>query len=490
MEARSIGIGPRHFVGCALVVAALAGVSSAARGASPVVADRISALVEAVDAGTARVGVHVVSLQTGAQVYAHDAGALFKPASNMKVITSTAALGILGTKFTYRTVLGVRGDDLIVIGSGDPSFGDPKLAEEAGEPITAAFHGWAAALKARGIREIRGDLVFDDTVFESKRYHPSWPANQRHHWYSAPVGGLNFNDNCIDVEVAPGSGPGSAAAIRVVPGNTYTDVRNEAKTGGKQAVSIRRLGDDPVYVVSGTVARKGTLQSIAVPDPGMLFASALRTSLAAKGIKIHGELRRARVRDDRGGVPSEVTVIGVCERSLPDLLGRLNKNSQNLFAECLLKTIGFHESVREHGHGEGSYATGERYVRRYLKRIGAPDLDTIVIEDGSGLSHGNRVTPRLLTRVMLHTARNGDGAVFLASLAVAGEDGTLRRRMRDIEGQVRAKTGYISGVHALSGFARSKSGVTYVFSILVNEVKASGAKKLQDDICRVLVNEG
>ncbi len=211
--------------------------------------------------------------------------------------------------------------------------------------------------------------------------------------------------------------------------------------------------------------------------------------LAAKGIAVRGDVRRERVRDGLGKPPASCTVVAVYERKFDDLITRLNKDSQNLFAECFLKTVGFYGSAKETGTGEGSYETGPKYVMAFLKQIDAPVTPEVRIDDGSGFSHHNRVTPHLLTYVLRHMYRSPKNKVFLASLPIAGEDGTLERRMRDIRGAVRAKTGYINGVYALSGYAMSRSGKVYCFSVLCNDVRSGSAKGCIDDICRAMVND-
>ncbi len=465
----------------------------------PAVADgtdlarQLDKLVAGIKPGTMKAGVYVAELVSGNEVFKHNADEPLKPASNMKILTVVTALDRLPPGFKYRTTLATRGDDLVVLGLGDPSVGDPRLARDRKEPITAVFHDWAAKLKAKGITEVKGNLVIDDSAFEAEFYNRNWPADQRQQWYSAPVGALNFNNNCIDVTVKPGPQAGEPAVVEVSPPNTYVTIRNECKTGGgkKGGPAIARKGDSPVYVVSGTCRSPGTLQSIAVPDPGLFFASACRTALAAKGIRIAGETRRERVRDGRGNLPPTCTVVAVHERDLTDILGRINKNSQNLFAECLLKTTAFQLSALEKGEGTGSYAVARAYVNALLDRCGVYRPTGVVLDDGCGLSPQNRVTPRMLVQVLRYIGRHPARRMFIPSLAAPGEEGTLEKRMKGLEGRVQAKTGYIAGVYALSGYAQGNSGKVYCFSILLNNVTTDGgtAKKLEDDICRTLVND-
>lgn len=467
----------------------LVSVASSSAADDAELARQIDKLVSGVKPGAMRFGICVIDLESGREVYAKDADEPLKPASNMKLVTTGTALDLLPPNFTYRTTLALRGDDLVVLGRGDPSLGDPVLAREHHEPITAMFHAWAAALKAKGITGIKGDLVIDDTAFEAERYNPNWPIDQRDTWYSAAVGALTFNDNCIDVTVSPGGKAGEPASVEISPPNTYTIIKNDCRTGSRQRVGIGRRGDQPVFVVSGTCRNPGSLAAVSVPDPGLFFAGALRTSLAAKGIRIDGEIRRERVRDDRGNLPSSCTVVAVYERPLTAMLGRINKNSQNLFAECLFKTIAFEMSAAEQGVGDGSYATGRKYVRRFLEKCQIPNLADIYIDDGSGFSPKNRVTTRTLATVLRYMARHSRAQDYRTSLARAGEDGTLERRMKDLKGRVQAKTGYIAGVYALSGYAVADPARTYCFSMLFNSAVNGGeVKRLEDNVCRVLAN--
>lgn len=468
----------------------------AARSASAYdgpIPQQIDKLLAAVKPGTMRVVVCVTDLASGRPVYERAADELMKPASNMKLLTVAAALDLLPPDFRYRTTLGICGEDLVVVGSGDPSLGDPRLAQERNEPVTAIFHDWALKLQAKGISQIRGDLVIDDSAFEALHYNPNWPANQRQQWFSAPVGALNFNNNCIDVAVRPGPKVGDPALIEVIPPNSYVTIRNECRTGSRSGgggPTIARKGDTPVYVVSGTCRTAGKLQPTAVPDPGLFFAGACRTSLAARGIRIEGQVRRQRVRDARGNLPASCHVVAVYERRLKDILRRINRNSQNLFAECLLKTLGAQLAGTLTEAGTGSYETGRRLVGLYLQKAGIARPAGVVIDDGSGFSPLNRVTARMLTQILTHMGRHPQSAAFRDSLAVPGEESTLKKRMKDLQGRVQAKTGYIAGVYALSGYAAGTSGATYCFSVLVNDAaNGTAAKQLQDDICRVLVNE-
>ena len=419
----------------------------------------------------------------------------FQPASTIKLVTTAAAMTVLPSDFTYRTVLARRGDDLLVIGSGDPSIGDPKMAHEAAEAITAVFHRWAQKLKAAGLTTIRGDLVFDDSCFEQQHLHPRWIEQfkgQMQSWWAAPVGGLNFNDNCVDLVIKPGPALGQLAEVTLIPNTSWVKLENHTKTATKGEPLVSRLGTGPITIsVTGPVSKPNDPDnplSLTVVDPGAFFASTLRTVLAADDIKINGQTRRERVRLANGELPPDVQVIAVHETPLADLLWRLNKSSQNLFAEALFKTIGAHPG-RGRPEQVGGYETARPVVEEFLKSIGA-SLENCVLDDGSGLSHSNRVTPAMMGAILRFMDHHPHRDRWLASLAEPGErEGTLRKRMRDLRGRVFAKTGHLSGVSALCGYVLGPHDYRWAFVVLCNDTekaKGGGANQLQDALCRTL----
>ncbi len=455
----------------------------------------LAAIAEHAGVGRMRVGVRVVRLGgAGELVYEQRPNEPFKPASNEKLLTSAAALNLLPDSFTYRTVLAVRGDDLVIVGAGDPSIGDPRLAKEAREPVTAVFHRWAEKLQAAGITSVAGNLIFDDHIFEQEHVHPSWRGQfNLETWYAAPVGGLNFNDNCVDVVIERGAANGKPAVVRLVPDTPWVGLTAGATTAAKGQPIIKRLGAGPITIsVTGSVSTGNTSDpfSVAIVDPGAYFASTARTALAAKGIRITGDTRRERVRRTDGTLPDQLRIIAVHESSIPDWLWRVNKSSQNMFAEALFKTVGAYAHTVDRPRVGGN-DTARAAVRDYLAALKVP-LDGCVFDDGSGLSHENRVTPALLVAVLRSMDRHPRRNVWLESLAVPGEEeGTLRRRLKDLADSVHAKTGTISGVSSLSGYVTDKSGQRYAFSILCNDTErakggTSAAHKIQDDICRKL----
>ena len=456
--------------------------------------DRLRRAFLAQPAVARRSGLRVVSLPDEKVVYSSPrAGEPFIPASNQKLLVSAAALERLGPAFRWTTRLARCGDDLVVFGAGDPATGDPRLAAKADEPITAMFDRWAQALEDQGITHVTGDLIVDDAAFDDQWVHPNWSAGDLQRWYGAPVGGLNFNNNCIDVTVIPGGRPGAATTVEVMPPNDLVRIINRSRTAASGVPVISRKGLTHEFILTGTCAKRSTLTSAPVVDPSLFFASAFRTALGSAGIRIDGVIRREILRRSNGTLPASCGQIAVHESALTDALGRMNKQSQNFFAECVLKTLGHHAMGRK--PSTGTWSAGAEVVRRFVASVSS-DPTGLVIDDGSGLSRHNRVTPRQLTDVLVHLYQSRSRDAFVESLSVAGVDGTLRRRagMRSIKGQVKAKTGYISGVRTLSGYVEAKSGQWFAFSFLFNDagpkrIGTSPATRLQDKICGILARE-
>lgn len=453
--------------------------------------DNLTALLDRALTGhgqsKARFGGRVVSLPSGDVVYDSGGRSPLIPASNMKLVVMATAIDHLGPNYEFRTVCAVRGQDLVVLGGGDPTLGDDRLAAERKEPITAVFRDWAQRLKSSGVKQIPGNIVIDDSLFDRQFTHPNWPPEQHETWYEAPVGALNFADNCVEISVKPGKS-GKPATVSMVPGNTALKIINKTSTGSKQTVSAhRRRGSDEV-VVTGSVARAGTLGPISVNDPGLYFGGVLRTVLAAQGIRVGGSVVRQAVPRDANGNPTGAHVIAVVKTPLRDALARAGKQSLGMMAEALIKLLGSRQS------GIGSWESGRAVVMSFLQKVGADTADCKV-DDGSGLSRLNRISPLAMTRVLqyMNTASPEKFALLRDCLAVAGVDGTLEKRMRDpaTKGRVFAKTGYINGVRTLAGYIRTGPDSWLAFAFFYNQAAATRPlSDAQDKACKLLAGGG
>lgn len=431
--------------------------------------------------GKARLGATVVTLPGGRVIYDHQADEPMIPASNMKLVVMAAAIDQLGADYKFETILATRGDDLVVIGGGDPTIGDERLCQARKEPITAVFHRWVEKLRAAGIAAVPGDIVIDDSIFDLQFVHPTWPADQHQKWYEAPVGGLNFNSNCVGVQVSP-TEPNCPAAAALVPGNTLLDLSVRARTGAKDTVVIDRKAGSDTVVVSGTVSRAKVLGDLTVRDPGLYFGSVLKTVLAARGIRVDGAVVRRRVRGPDGRLPTDCRVIDVVRTPLRDALSRAGKNSLGMAAECLIKMLGARSG------DIGAWSSGAAAVEAHLRKAGAPAGQWRVAE-GSGLSRENRLSARSAVAVLRHAFDGGSlpFGILRDALAVGGVDGTLDKRLKwkSTRGRVFAKTGYIAGVRTLAGYVQTQRGDWLAFAFYYNDAAAS-TKDAADNACRIL----
>jgi D-alanyl-D-alanine carboxypeptidase/D-alanyl-D-alanine-endopeptidase (penicillin-binding protein 4) len=411
------------------------------------------------------------SIERGESIYTLNAGKLMMPASNMKILTLASAAEVLGWESRMTTTLeaaspvvdGVLRGDLFVRGGGDPTI---NSRDGRGG---AVFSEWVTALKAAGISTIEGRIVGDDQAFDDEGFGPGWAWDDLQYGYSAPVGALQFNEDVAELLITPAS-PGEPAMIRLGPGSGLTVV-NRAVTGppgSEESIDYRRHLDRPVLEITGTIPSDGKplTRTVAVVNPTVFFARSLKDALAAHGISVGGE---AVDFDDVAGeatMAAERRVLAsTASPPLSEMAKVLMKVSQNLYAETFLKAVG-----RATG-GLGTTAAGRQAATTTFASWGVSDR-TFVMADGSGLSRYNYASASTIATIlerMYKDPRHRDHLV--ASLPIAGKDGTLSTRMRRslAEGNAVAKTGSISNVRALSGFVRTRDGETFVFSIIAND---------------------
>ncbi|MCA9256358.1 MAG: D-alanyl-D-alanine carboxypeptidase/D-alanyl-D-alanine-endopeptidase [Phycisphaerales bacterium] len=433
--------------------------------AQSAIADKLADALAPVSGAKTKLGVHVVDLSDGSTIYERGATTPMIPASCMKLAVMAASIDHLGADYSFTTVLAIRGSDLVVIGSGDPTFGDEKLAEARGHEIGAAFKQWAARLKAAGVKQIPGNVVVDDFIFDLDFIHPNWPRDQYQAWYEAPIGGLNFNAYCVAAVVGPTTA-GQPAAVTLVPPNDYTRVSNETRTGGEMSVTVHRQRDSDTLLLRGVVSREGRLEEVTVRDPGLFFGAALRAAIEAEGIPVGGKVVREKVRVDANTLPADVHVVAVHNASIADSLARAGQDSLGMMADCLFKAMGAKEA------GVGSWDSGRSAMNAYYRKLGI-SANQVSVDDGSGLSRNNKISPAAMTRI-LSTVHRDEKTFDLVrnSLGVSGESGTLRKRMRSgaAKGRVFGKTGTIRGVRTLAGYVHASNDRWYAFAFFYNNV--------------------
>ncbi|NIP81931.1 MAG: D-alanyl-D-alanine carboxypeptidase/D-alanyl-D-alanine-endopeptidase [Gemmatimonadetes bacterium] len=442
-----------------------------------------------------RWGVMVVSLDAGDTLFARGAEEALVPASNLKLFTTAAALYFLRPDYRYSTYLtatgplrnGVVEGDLYVYGTGDPTLSDRFF-----EGKTAVWEALADSLAALGVRRIEGDIVGDASYFEGPAVGHGWELTYVTHTYAAPASGLAFNDNIVTLRVTPGPDAGAPAEIQLIPGGGV-DLRNEATTvaSGRSHIEVERLAYDAPIVVRGQVRSGSSALWRAVPvvDPARFAVSVFEPILEERGIEVVGTVRsvhdgaRSPITGSRVFAPTldedgVVQVLAV-HRSPPllEILKVINQRSHNLYAESVLRTVG------RVATGRGSVRGGRAAVAAILEEAGA-DASTVFMDDGSGLSTEDRASARSIVELLAFMARSPYGDEYMETLPEAATSRGLRRMQQtDAAGNLRAKTGTIDRVSALSGYVTARSGERLAFSIISNDVPSTWkAKRVEDRI--------
>jgi D-alanyl-D-alanine carboxypeptidase/D-alanyl-D-alanine-endopeptidase (penicillin-binding protein 4) len=461
----------------------------ASAGSAADLEQRLDAVVRG-NPAAASTGIQVVEVATGKVLYARNGDRLFLPASNLKILTSAMAWERLGPdyRFTTRVVREASGN-VVLVGSGDPSLSGrafPYQKDGRTGPPLQAIEDLAEQIAARGIRRIDGDIVGDDGIFPWDPYPPSWTQDDTIRDFGAPVSALSLNDNVVAVSASPGARPGDPAALSLSPPLEYLTLDNRILTlpRGESSVRAQRVPSSRQWLLTGAVAfgHPPVAEILPVDDPALFAAAALYDALIRRGILVRGQ---AVARHRAPGI--EYTPVAGEELAsrvsppLAELLQVMDKQSQNLHAELLLRAAGWaaHDGTRDGTH-DGTTDAGLAELRAYLAETGAVPSDWR-LDDGSGLSRNALVTPRLLTHILARMAQSKDRDSWASLLPAGGEDGTLSHRLCCLsQGRgVRAKTGSLNRASALSGYADSVTYGALAFSILVNDFSAPPAEVRQ-----------
>ena len=413
-----------------------------------------------------KAGVFAGSAAVGTLV-ARNADARLIPASNMKLVTTAFALLALGEAFAFRTEIYLDGEVRDGVLEGNlvvRADGDPNLSGRFFDKPTAVFEQWKRAL---GLRRIAGSLVLVDDRLEMKDLHPDWEGNDFSRWYCAPVRGHSLNDNCVDLTVTPGE-LGGACRVELSPATKYVTIDNGTTTAAKPKKPLafwRKPGTNEIALRGELGPKSAPLSfSCTVHNPARYFGTALLETL---GLAAPIEERASMPGSLKGRTPAILH-----EFDLKRTLQACNRRSQNFYAEMLLKRA-----------GGGSWESGAKAIGEFLSKLG---IDGAVVRDGSGLSRQNRLSARDLATVLLHMRKQTCFETWLASLAGPGDDGTLRKRLVDLAGAMRAKTGTLTGASSLSGYVTTAGGAEIAFSVIVNG-KGDG-EEFQDDFVRLLAS--
>lgn len=419
--------------------------------------------------------VEVRSLASGRVLYAQGAGKSMQPASTLKLVPTAAALDAFGPGHRIRTTVETAGrldglgrvlGDVYLVGRGDPNLSG-RFSEGR---ITAAFEQMADQLVEAGVRRIEGRLVGHEGLFPGERRGDDWSWGDLVWWYGAEVSALSFNDNCADLRVAPGERVGDPIVVEWQPRSSYFTVASTATTapaGAPRELRVERAPGTSLIRFSGTLPLGSAPDDMAVAleDPARYAATVFGEVLASRGIVVSGP-----VETSSAVLPEGLRVLAAHEGApMAEMIAAVNKPSQNLHAEMLLRLVGARA-------GAGTAEAGHEAALAFLRARGVATADWD-LQDGSGLSRSDLVTARGLVDLLAAMHRHPHAAVFRASLAAPGLEGTLRSRMKGTaaEGRVAAKTGSIRHVNALAGYVRTAGGADLAFAILVNHHTAGGS---------------
>jgi D-alanyl-D-alanine carboxypeptidase/D-alanyl-D-alanine-endopeptidase (penicillin-binding protein 4) len=416
-------------------------------------------------------GVLIKSLDSGDIWYQQNSQKVFMPASNEKIITTSAALLNLGPYYRFETKVYYTGEINDSVLNGDLvvwSNGDPTLYSRFYDYPREVFYGWANFLDSLGIKKITGNIIGNDNAFDDNHLGYGWSFDGLDSWYSAEVGALQLNENYIDFEIIPPPCPeDSVLLIPNLPSSYYQVVNNlKAEEIGRNRITYERKSGENVIYFSGRVRTesKEIELSPSITNPTLFYVTVLKEVFEESGIDVEGDpVEIDSIGEFQDTIPEENILIHHYSNELKEIIRVLMKKSQNLYAETMVRVLGWE------CEGLGSFRNGKIIVDSTLSAFGV-DKESYKFRDGSGLSRYNYVSPEALVKVLEGMYFSEYKDVWMDSFPVGGIDGTLEDRFKDnaAYGIVRAKTGTISNVRGLSGYIKTGEGENLVFSFLLN----------------------
>ena len=465
-------------------------------------AARVEALLGTAPTNKGEWGLLIVDAESGDTLYEQNADKYFVPASNMKLFTTALALAKLGPEYRFHTTLetrgtisseGVLGGDLALVGRGDPNLSNRKfpyeLKEEFDGPPEKALVELADALVAKGVKEISGDVIGDDSYFPRERYPNGWEIDDMVWEYGAAISAIVVDDNTVALTLMPGEQAGNPVQGTVTPATPDFTVENEVTTSAadvKPDLTLTREPGANIVVVKGSLPAKSAPRKLvlAIEEPAQHAAATLKRLLEERGVKVAGVARARHDHAELGGDPAVLAEhVSV---PLGDAVKLINKISQNLHTEMLLRTVARQNAV---------WATPDELMKVPTDFYAAAGIapGDVIQADASGLSRHDLVTPRAIVTLLGFAQKQSWFGLYYASLPVAGVDGTLEDRMKNTlaTGRIHAKTGSVEHVRTLSGFAETPDGRRVIFSFLSNNQggKSHEAADALTGLCVAMLEE-
>ncbi len=448
--------------------------SAASKKATAKFSSRAEALLEISPANKGEWGLLIVDAESGETLYEQSADKYFVPASNLKLFTTALALAKLGPEYRFHTTLETHG---AISSEGVLSAEEKALAD------------LADAVAAKGVKEISGDVIGDDSYFPRERYPNGWEIDDMVWEYGAAISAIVVGDNTVALTLTPGEQPGNAVQAAVTPATPDFLVENNVTTSAadvKPDLTLTREPGSNLVVVKGSLPAKSAPRKLvlAIEEPAQHAAALLKRLLEERGIKVAGVAKARHDHAEPAGDP--VVLAEHVSVPLGDAVKLINKISQNLHTEMLLRTV---------ARQSGLWATPDELMKvpaDFYTTAGIAPGD-VIQADASGLSRHDLVTPRAIVTILTLAQKQSWFATYYASLPVAGVDGTLEDRMKNTPaaGRIHAKTGSVEHVRTLSGFAETASGRRVIFSFLSNNQggKSHEAADALTGLCVAMLEE-
>ena len=416
-------------------------------------------------------GIKIVSLRDNKTLYAYNSQKLLMPASNNKLYTCAAALANLGSDTIFETAIYQEGNNLILKGGGDPDFSLEQL-DSLAQIISSQI-------------ESVDTLFVDESLMDTLHYGEGWMWDEGSWWYAAPISALSLNDNCVEFYFHPGK-LGQPVPVSTNPITNYIQIDNQSITVNDtvdfQKFKIERdwAGHTNKFNISGELMDFSTPDTLIrnIVNPPLFAGTILKEMLAEKGTRI-------KIVSTGNGSKNAKLLVSHNSYSLLQSALNLMNESDNLTAELLVKTMGISKEY------PGNWNDGIKTVKTFLADSAGIDTSSIRIADGSGVSRYNLTSANHFIQLLTYMYTSPFKDDFLYVLPMGGFKGTLEDRLESTGSKIRAKTGGLSGVSCLSGYAFSPQYGPLAFSILMNGYIGSSRDyhKLQDDILEILVHD-
>jgi D-alanyl-D-alanine carboxypeptidase/D-alanyl-D-alanine-endopeptidase (penicillin-binding protein 4) len=487
---------------CLLLAAPLA--AARERRGEKAFAKEVAAVTEQGLAARGYWGLEVLSLADKKILFSLNQDKLFTPASNLKLFTTTAALALIGPDYRFMTTVeaaapadkdGRIAGNLTLVGRGDPNLSGREVPfnvhTQRPQPPAWVIEDFADQLARTGVKQIDGDIAGDDTFYAYDRYADGWAQDDLQWYYGAPVSALALNDSMMLTSILPGSSVGAPALLKLEPFTDDYQIENHIVTtaaGTPRDISIRREPGGLRIAFWGTIplGDPGQNEELALEDPALFAAELLKAALEKRGVTVRGHAVARHLQLWEAATTQTSGATSLAASAAPAVLAKhdsqpffedlriINKVSQNLHAELALRLLG---KLRKN---LGTTSAGLQAESEFLTQAGLQP-EEYALHDGSGLSRQDVITPSAMIKLLQYASTQPWAAKFEDTLPVAATDGSLMDRFKNTEaaGRVRAKTGGMDHVNALSGYATAHSGRKLAFAIFINNHTLADADALK-----------